>query len=168
MNHALSNFEIKTFLKSDPVAKKYFKGFLFPRDDLKIVKTVKNIKTPSLYVINTDFITGKGLHWVLVFYTAKKTYFFDSLALPPILYNFFTIIERKNLPVIRNTFTVQNISEESFSCGHFVIVYAVLLTRGYSLVEINKIFSKNRALNDKIVVSWLGRMKKNLLAKKTS
>lgn len=153
MNHALNNKEISRVLNKHTATKNIFKGFLYPRDE----KTPE-FQTPALYVINTDYLAGPGLHWVLILYLESKTIFVDPYGLSPDVYGFPIVAEHSDNPVTYNIFTVQNFTSRSYACGHFVIIYAILLAQGYSLKEIEKEFTKNAEINDGIaieVVTWL-------------
>ena len=153
MNHALNNKEIDRVLKNHPATKNIFKGFLYPRD-----KKIPEIEPPALYVINTDYLAGPGLHWVLIVYLDSKTIFVDPYGLSPDVYGFPIVAEHSNNPVTYNIFTVQNFTSRSYACGHFVILYAILLARGYSLKSIEQKFTQNTEVNDNIaieVVTWI-------------
>ena len=153
MYHPLSNTEIQNLLSAHPATKKIYKGFLFPRDRKR-----PKISPPALYILNTDYAQGEGIHWILIYFLKNKTVFFDPFGLSPDIHNFSFVVERNNNPVTYNTFTVQNLTSRSYSCGHFVILYAILLSRGHTLKDIEKLFGKDREENDNIaisIVTWL-------------
>lgn len=159
-NHALSNYFLHKILSTDYYTKPLFRGFLFPRDNPDILEKIKKISPPSIFVVNTDFIKEPGLHWVLVIYLKNITLWLDPFGLPSLIYNLPIIVERKNIPVTRNIFTVQNFDTRSITCGHFVLIYALLIARGYNFVQINNIFTENTELNDFIaieVITWLNQ-----------
>ena len=158
MYHPLNNLEIEKLLSAHPATKNIYKGFLYPRD----TKTPK-IYPPALYIVNTDYAEGPGLHWILIYYLKNKTIFFDPFGLSPDIHNFPFVVERNNNPVTYNTFTVQNFTSRSYSCGHFVIIFAILLSQGYTLKDIEKLFVKDREINDNIAISiitWLSKLMK--------
>ena len=157
MDHALNNREIASILARHSATKNIFKGFLHPRD-----KERPAIKTPSLYVINTDYITGPGLHWVLILYQKNTTIFFDPFGLSPDIHNFQFVTEHSNNSVTYNIFTVQNFSSRSYACGHFVITYGILLCKDYSLKNIEKLFTKDKELNDRIAIDFVSWLSKNM------
>ena len=91
MYHPLSNIEIENLLSAHPATKDIYKGFLYPRD----TKTPK-ISPPALYVVNTDYAKGPGIHWILIYYLKDKTVFFDPFGLSPDTHNFpFVRVDRK-------------------------------------------------------------------------
>ena len=158
MYHPLNNLEINTILSVHPATKNIYKGFLHPRD-----RRIPKIAPPALYIVNTDYSDGPGLHWILIYYFKERTIFFDPFGLSPDVHNFPLVVERKNNPVTYNTFTVQNFTTRSYSCGHFVIIYAILLSQGYSLKDIELFFEKDSEINDSIaitVVTWLSNTMK--------
>ena len=153
MKHALNSSEINRILSSHPSSKNIFKGFLYPRD-----QKLPKISPPALYVVNTDYLSGPGAHWVLILFLRDKTFFLDPFGLSPDVHKFELAVENSNNAVTYNIFTVQNFASRSYACGHFVIIYAILLCKGYSLKSIEKIFTKDTELNDNIaidVVTWL-------------
>lgn len=159
MNTPLSNHFLDGIFTSDPYTKKYYKGSIYPRGNPDIKKIISKIKPIEFYILNTDYYTNPGIHWCLIAYFKKYTVFIDPFGLPPYVYNLPFLIEYKINPVRRNIFTVQNFNSRSIACGHFVIIYGLLLARGYSLYKINSFFDpKNTYLNDQIAldfVSWL-------------
>jgi hypothetical protein len=168
MIRRLSNIDIDKILKSDRYTKKIYKGFLFPRENEDLSVKLDNLQVPSLYIVNTDYITESGLHWLLVIYCETRTLYFDPVGFPSLIYNLPFVIERLDTPLLRNIFTAQNYKSRSLSCGHFVVAYALLLARGLDFIDINRIFSKDGELNDEIVIefiAWLARVRK--LSKKT-
>ena len=153
MYHALDNHEINRLLSAHSATKNIYNGFLYPRDE-KLPK----ISPPALYVVNTDYLNGPGLHWVLILFLRDKTIFVDPFGLSPDVHDFPLAVERVNNPVTYNIFTVQNFTTRSYSCGHFVILYAILLSQGFTLKNIETFFTKDTELNDNIatdVVTWL-------------
>ena len=70
MYHPLNNLEIEKLLSAHPATKNIYKGFLYPHD----TKTPK-ISPPALYIVNTDYAEGPGLHWILIYYLKNKTIF---------------------------------------------------------------------------------------------
>ena len=125
MDHALNNREIFNILTNHPDTKNIFKGFLYPRDKERPV-----FVTPALYVVNTDYMKGPGIHWLLILFKKNKTIFFDPFGLPPSAYDFPFVVEYSNNAVTYNTFTVQNFDSRSYTCGHFVSIYSILLNQG--------------------------------------
>jgi hypothetical protein len=83
--NSLLIFEI---LSKDPYSKKYFQTVL-AIDDLPLFK--KKLKSKA-YVINTDKRSGKGEHWLSVFYDGQSNCQFlilSALALKFIIWKIF-------------------------------------------------------------------------------
>lgn len=159
MSYPLTNRDIDRLLGTHPATKEIYKGFLHPRDDKFIDEKIAAISPPSLYVINTDYIDKPGEHWLLVVYLKEKTYFIDPFGLNPAIYRFYFLVERDNNPVTYNTYTVQDFHSRSIVCGHFVVIYAILISKGYNLKDIEYLFHPtDTVINDKIVseiLKWL-------------
>lgn len=98
-------------------------------------------KTPSFYIINTDYIhNSKGIHWLLIFHSKDKIYFFDPLGLSPSsIYNFPFLVEENDKTLTRNTQCVQNYSAET--CGYFCVFVGILLSKGHH--TLHEIIKKN-------------------------
>jgi hypothetical protein len=160
MNFALSNIFINKIFSNDVYTKNIFKGFLYPRGNNNIQKEIAAIQPPALYVCNTDWKSSSGIHWLLILYLSNLTIFFDPFGFSEQVYNLPFIVERGSIPVQRNIFTVQNWDTRSVACGHFVLIYGLLLARGHTLNDINNIFLPNTESNDSIainLISWLKR-----------
>ena len=156
----LTNKEIIVFFKKDFHAQKIFKGQLIARENPNIKKIIKKFKPPAMVLLNTDRKDRLGMHWLVIHYKKNKTVFFDSLGKCPNQYAFPYSVTRSSLPVIRNTFNLQHLS--SSYCGHFSVIYALLLARNYTLNEINKFFTKkNPSLNEAIAGEVLRWLRKN-------
>ena len=157
MDHPLSNQDIHAILTSHPQTRDLYQGFLFPHDE-DVSELLNNIKTPGLYVLNTDYIEGPGKHWVLVLYRKNLTLFFDPFGLSEEAHGIYFVSERRNKDFLRNTFTVQNFHSRSIACGHFVIIYAIHIAQGYNFEKLNRKFTLDTELNDTIaidLVTWL-------------
>ena len=147
---AMTNIAIEKVLMKDEFCQKIFKGCIYARGNPDIITNVNDIRPPSMYIVNTDYKFGPGLHWVLVYYKSDHTIFFDSLGLSTSLYSLPFLVERKGLPVVRNTQSIQPLNLSSFYCGHHVVVHALLLARGKSLTQARKYFTQNQLCNDQI------------------
>lgn len=156
MAKPLTNLFLHDIFSNDLYTRKIFKGFIYPRGNKNIQKQISNITTPALYICNTDFADSEGLHWLLVLYLDNQTIFFDPFGLSPDIYNYPFLVERSIIPVTRNIFTVQNWSSRSVACGHFVLIYGLLLARGYSLNVINNIFHPaDTESNDTLAIDFI-------------
>ena len=160
----MSNLDINKNFLNNKYTKKIYKGVLKPRGNKKILQIVENIKAPSLWLVNTDYdLKGHfGLHWLLVYYKNKETIFFDPLGLSASLYEYYFIGSRHGLPLTRNTNSPQPLTVTSFYCGHYCVIYGLLLAKNKNLYQIKKLFTKNQLLNDMIagdIVKWLKKGK---------
>ena len=168
MNLPLSNIFINKVFLTDKYTKPVFKGFLHPRGNPNIQYEIKQIRPPALFVCNTDYYNSSGKHWLLIYYLPNLTIFFDPFGFSEQIYELPFIVERDKVPVKRNIFTVQNWNTHSIACGHFVLVYGLLLARGYSLNSVNNIFLKNHSeVNDCIAINFVTWLKKILQIKIT-
>ena len=122
-------------------------------------------RIPSCYIVNTDFYYQKGVHWLLIYFLEKKTIFFDSLGLSPDIYNFPLLVERNELPLVRNTQTLQ--SSDAPTCGHYCIYFLFFFAKGLTLEEILYHFSKeNKYINDLYVYNFVIKLVWQVLRKK--
>ena len=161
-DYPLSNIEIIKLFSEDLYTANIFKGEIFPRENRNIISKIKKVKPPAMYLINTDLKLKGGMHWLILYYLETVTIFFDPLGFTPVIYAYPFIAVRENLPIIMNSFSLQ--SYNSSYCGHYCLVYGLLLARGYSLFEINRQFfyGNKTALNDSIVdniTKWLSKKK---------
>ena len=135
----MNNKEITTLLKSDPRARRVFKG-VFPRDRLPTTINNNNNNLPSAYIINTDRSSGPGEHWVCVWFDGHgRAEYFDSFGLPP------TLVAIQNF-ISRNSYVRSNYNQRlcqslvSSACGLYVLYYVLMKSRGASLFRIQQPF----------------------------
>ena len=166
---ALSNHTINRILFFDKYTKNIYRGQIVARENPEIKKIVASLPIPSIVLYNTDTKEGYGLHWLVVIYLKNKTIFYDPLGYTPVLHALPFVASRKRVPVLMNTHNTQLLKNSSY-CGHFVIVYTLLLARGKTLFQINNLFTKNTALNEIIagdLIKWLEKiMKKSIKTSK--
>ena len=160
--YPLSNIDIIKLFSEDLYTANIFKGELFPRENRNIFKIIKKVKPPAMYLVNTDLKLKEGMHWLIVYYLETVTIFFDPLGYTPVIYAYPFMAARNNVPVIMNTHNLQSFNTSY--CGHYCLVYGLLLARGYSLFDINTkfFFDHKTVLNDSIVnniIKWLSPKK---------
>lgn len=113
----------------------------------------------SFYILNTDYIQGKGEHWVMVntFSGDGMIEWFDPLGSLPSLYNkelfnFVSNFGKKHY--LANTTPVQ--SPLSNKCGYFCLMMVDLRILGYSLEEGIEFFNVEDLLqNDHLVQEYV-------------
>lgn len=135
---------------TDPVIKKWFRGFANPDRPLPNIK-----KKPALVILNTDSCKGKGLHWcVAYFFNDEVCEFFDPLGRSPAFYKFEQTLLAKCEIIKYNRFPVQ--SKTSFNCGHHCIFFAHHRARGLDPSEIMFFYSKkDLSFNDRMVYTFI-------------
>ena len=111
--------------------------------------------TNKMYVVNTKPSTHPGEHWIVLDFTQRKPFLFDSFGNPPRLYNLPSMLYWKRHLQDSNSYT----------CGVYCIYYIVHKSRHYSPVRMFKDFSRNRKRNDRRVIKWLGKWSRTLSRK---
>jgi len=109
---------------------------------------------PCSMIINTDPCTEPGTHWVALFLNSDGTgEYFDSFGLPP-LHPLLWYYIRKACPqgLTHNCITLQ--SYEANTCGLYAILYLKLRHKGYSVLNILSLFSRNTVQNEKLINKW--------------
>jgi hypothetical protein len=133
---------------------RYFQGFAM-RDSMGF-HLGKNMKTPGLYILNTDSESGKGEHWCVVFFSEKgECEFFDPFGSPPSVYQFDRILSTPYSSVnIYNPFCMQDLFSKT--CGHHCLFFAYFRCRGVSFSEILKCYDQaDVKKNDKMVTDFI-------------
>ena len=132
-----------------------FRG-VFPRDKLPRV----NIQRPTAYVINTDHSTGRGLHWVCVWFDGQgRAEYFDSFGLPPVHPSIKHFIVRNCIYYRYNQRLLQSLT--SSACGLYAVYYILMKSRGSSLARVQAVFFVNNLWgNDRRVWSLVQQMKR--------
>ena len=121
-----------------------------------------NVSIPAAYVVNNDWYFSKGIHWFLIFFRDDCTIVVDSFAIPISWFNIVFMTRRNNLPLIQNTFELQE--RNSQCCGHYVVYFLFGLAQGYSLVGnsltgeyglLDPFINSNPSYNDLFVYNFL-------------
>jgi hypothetical protein len=141
---------IKRIFSTDPIIKKWFKGFSNPDRPLPCLK-----KKPALVILNTDSYRGAGQHWcVVIFFNNRECEFFDPLGQRPDRYHFHHFLFQKCDIIKYNKFPIQSLT--SVNCGHHCIFFAHHRARGLDPREIMFFYSKNDlAFNDQMVYTFI-------------
>lgn len=120
----------------------------------------------QFFIVNTDLLSGKGKHWVMVFINShSKLYeWFDPLGNPPSHYNSFLqnfMTKNGNNSFLSNTFPVQ--SRDSDKCGYFCLVMADLRVQGVSFEDsLSYFYSDDIDRNDPIVTLYVDEHMKKM------
>ena len=127
---------------------------VFPCD---IHPDVTGMKTFSL-IFNESPHNEEGSHFVCVYATEKRVYYFDSmgLALENNYIKMFTYSCGR--PVTSKIVQLQ--SFESNFCGFFCLCFLIYMSRGLPFNSFFHCFSKDLRLNDGIVVEFIKNMLK--------
>ena len=135
----MNNKEITSLLKSDPRARRVFKG-VFPRDRLPDNNNNNN-NDPAAYIINTDRSSGPGEHWVCVWFEGGAAEYFDSFGLPPTSAAIQNFIDRHISSAGRLKYN-QRLCQSlvSSACGLYVLYYVLMKSRGASLLRTQQPF----------------------------
>jgi len=133
---------IRKILARDPRTKTIFQGFSSP--DLDFPKIVK---TPALFILNTDTSDGPGIHWCSAVFTKQKTCeFFDPLGKNPSTYNFDKSILKRCNKICFNEFPVQH--DSAATCGHHCLFFAFHRARNMTPKRIMKKYSRTDLVNN--------------------
>jgi hypothetical protein len=135
--------QIEFYLRSHPHTRASFRG-VFARDELPA-----KLEPSSIYIVNYSLRKSKGTHWILLFMTPNSVpLYFDTAGLPPFFPEFTRLLNKYPL-FIYSKHQIQ--SSDSMSCGRFVILMAVYLSRGRSLYESRSIFSSKLQDNESVL-----------------
>ena len=139
----MNTIQIEQILENDKYSKKYFKSVL-SIDQLQISKSkIKN----SAFVINTDKRTGKGEHWISVFYDKNSDcQFFDSLGFGPEFYGLDQFFMKTGNNLTTNKFAVQSVLSEY--CGHYSVLFILIRSRKIAFQKFLEYFNEDVLKND--------------------
>lgn len=116
----------------------------------------KKINTKRIFVINSDVATGKGKHWVSIFFPSNSLpEFFDSLGKCPSTYSHFLLnflIENSPKGFIYNYTRLQNL--QTSTCGLYCIYFLEYRLNGIYFEDILKKFSRNLQNNELKVIQF--------------
>ena len=106
---------------------------------------------PSSLIINTHPRGEPGEHWLAMYFDNNKNCeFFDSFGFTANDYGFDKYINLFSRSYVNNKFQIQNI--DSDGCGYYCIYFILLKARGFTLTNINDLFSKsNFKINDFLI-----------------
>lgn len=137
---------IKSYLLNTPETFSKFRGVLSYEELPDVFRGSK-----GFYVVNSDKVSGKGLHWLVIYKQSEdKIEFFDSLGRPP---EFYSPKIKMFLEHSANNYVYSNVrlQGESELCGDYCIVFVYLSACGYSLLDFINMFTNNITENDLII-----------------
>ena len=120
-------------LLRNPKSRRVFCGVI-PIDHL----TLKRVRRPCSFIINTDPSSQPGQHWFAVFdprLNSQPIEIFDSFGLPShqkLLFDFIKINSHRN-QFIYNTRKIQ--ADDSINCGKFSLLYIYFKAKGYTMSQ---------------------------------
>ena len=103
--------------------------------------------TQGNFIINLDddlLDETRGTHWVAVIVKKDVIFYYDSYGIPP-----FREIAEDNRNIIWNDIQHQDLS--STACGFYAVALLLSVYDSDSFVKFSNSFSKNYALNDKLL-----------------
>ena len=133
--------EIRRYMLADPYIRQYYGGVIAV-NQLPLI-----VNKPSIFIVNTDALPGRGKHWVCLYMDTVCEHF-DSAGYEP-RKDFETFLINYGPPYMFNNKRVQDFNTDS--CGKFCLMYAYFRCHGYSFNDILDMFKNNLALNEVIV-----------------
>ena len=146
----MNSIQILEALSNDRYSKKYFNSVLSIDELPTETRKFKSVA----YVINTDKRSGKGEHWLSVFYDAKSNcQFFDSLGLGPEIYGMedFLLLTSKSTQI--NKFAIQSVFSEY--CGYYAILFILIRSRNIPFTDFLQFFDQNTIKNDNFIKKFI-------------
>ena len=111
---------------------------------------------PLGYIVNTEDSHLPGKHWI-AFWFESPMYgeFFDSFGNGPSFYRkeFKEIFRLSVRNYIYNDVVLQ--SSDSNTCGLYTMLYIILKTNGYSMKNIQHLFTKDKRWNDQLMYDFV-------------
>jgi hypothetical protein len=139
----MNSIQIFEILSKDKFSKKYFYSVI-SIDELPLSK--RKLKTTA-YIINTDKRSGKGEHWLSIFYDQKSNcQFFDSLGFGPEIYGMENFLLSTSKSIQINKYPIQSVFSEL--CGYYSILFILTRSRGISFNNFLKYFDSDTFNND--------------------
>jgi hypothetical protein len=143
---------IEKLLAKEPKTKQSFLG-VFSSDNRPSPENLPK-RRPIFYIVNSDIATGKGIHWMLIYYPQRGTRpeFFDSLGKSPSSYG------------IRGKYNYRNKklqAHDSKVCGHYAVLYALERLKGRTPTQIYRRFGLRLDHNDNYVRKYIYKLINN-------
>ena len=142
----MDSYEIARYMRLDEKIREQFYGVY----SLDLIP--KKIPIPSLVIVNLDYSTDKGSHWVVLHRVNNEVVeHFDSAGKHPkrdIVNNLFS----NALAYKYNNKRVQNYQRDT--CGLFCLYYSYHSSRGRTMQSILSDFSVNLKSNEEMIISF--------------
>ena len=142
----MDSYEIARYMRLDEKIRDQFYGVYSP--DL----IPKKLPIPSLVIVNLDYSTDKGSHWVVLHRVNNEVVeHFDSAGKQPkrdIVNNLFS----NALSYKYNNKRVQNYQTDT--CGLFCLYYSYHSSRGRTMQSILSDFLVNLKSNEEMIISF--------------
>jgi hypothetical protein len=123
------------------------------------------IRKPAAIIANTDEQYQPGTYWVAMYILKRGCIeFFDSYGIPPLDEGHMKFLNKKG--VMYNKLELQSLTSKV--CGQFCLCFLGSRTKGHSMRDFHKLFSKNKKSNDLVIklhVNKFFRHLKNVVGK---
>jgi len=148
----MNNFQLENILRKDVFSSRHFLG-IFSRNNLP-----RKFVYPCSFIFNSDKNTGKGEHWLSIYFTKdEKCLFLDSLGLGPQFYGMEKYIKKRATFLSFNKHPIQ--SMESNFCGLYCLLFILIISRGISFKKFLQHFSLKTIKNDILIRNLLEKYK---------
>ena len=142
----MDSYEIAKYMRLDEKIREQFYGVY----SLDLIP--KKLPIPSLVIVNLDYSTDKGSHWVVLHRVNNEVVeHFDSAGKQPkrdIVNNLFS----NALSYKYNNKRVQNYQTDT--CGLFCLYYSYHSSRGRTMQSILSDFSVNLKTNEEMIIRF--------------
>ena len=142
----MDSYKIARYMRLDEKIRDQFYGVY----SLDLIP--KKLPIPSLVIVNLDYSTDKGSHWVVLHRVNNEVVeHFDSAGKQPkrdIVNNLFS----NALSYKYNNKRVQNYQTDT--CGLFCLYYSYYSSRGRTMQSILSDFSVNLKSNEEMIISF--------------
>lgn len=147
----MDEIQIKRLLVKDEFTKNNFAG-VYARTHVTLTHNL-----PAIYVINLDNYGAPGFHWIAVYVNEKIIYIFDSFGgnflNDSMFASFIQYCRKYNQKIISSPIAIQ--SPFGSTCGLYCVLFAMIISRGYSFSDFIKIFQHNDPkVNDQAIITY--------------
>lgn len=140
----LTNLQIENYLFHD----KHFLG-CFPCDNLPPFPR----HFPKTLIVNTDYSSEPGDHWVGLVLTTRSCFYFDSYGIGILQYNILKYIKDYYSSYIYSIKEIQDLQSEK--CGEFSMAFVLYVKSVHDYKLFLDIFDGEKFLNNDIILSQI-------------